>query len=107
VVSHPWSGSAKSSETEERETLPPRRRSSSARIAFAITATKTTTLFGFRSWFRGRQALRKDIGDYRLAVSDEDYLQLQRNTVQMLEREIADMIQAAEHYRDDPSSRRS
>ncbi len=72
-------------------------------LRVAITGSQTTTLFGFRSWFRGRLPLRKDGERYRLGVADEDYLHMQRTTVQLLTGDIADLIDKAEEYRDDPS----
>jgi transcriptional regulator with XRE-family HTH domain len=71
----------------------------------AITPGKTTSLFGFRSWLRGRTALRTDTTDYHLAVADEDYLAMQRITVQLLAQEIHALIEAAENYRDEPNDR--
>jgi|SRR5579859_264963 len=73
------------------------------RFKVALTAEHMTSLFGYRSWFRGRQPLRKDGDQYRLAVSDEDYLQMQRTSVGLLDLEIASLIDAAIAYRDDPS----
>jgi len=70
----------------------------------AVTPAKTMTQRGFRDWYRGRRAHRTDEQTYLLAVSDDDYLQLQRNTIQLLDHDIAALVNAAEDYRDDPSA---
>jgi transcriptional regulator with XRE-family HTH domain len=69
----------------------------------AITERKTTTLFGYRSWLRGRQALRTDVEQYRLGVADEDYLELQRTTLRLLDQDIAQLIDTANSFCDNPT----
>jgi transcriptional regulator with XRE-family HTH domain len=73
------------------------------RVDVAVTATVTTTLWGYHAWLQGMAPLQNDRRSYMHAISDRDHLDRQQLTVQLLAQSVEALIDAAHDYRNQPT----